>query len=223
MIKKDTKVSFHRTEKSLLKDMFSLWFRDGIEADFTYSKGIMWKHLVEEKKPSKRFDIEPKDKMTTWADIGKRIPLKNNSIKSGIFDPPFVIKRPVKNPKNLGIIAGRFASFKDINTLWNFHKNAIEEIYRVLKPGGRVIVKIQDITDRRSRFSSNEMYNFAVNIGFAPVDKFQLVKKARLPLAATVKVQKHARKVLVDYYVFEKPKRKYRHPEISVLSRKGGD
>jgi len=206
-------------ESELLKGVIGLHFDNKVEADFTYSKGAMWKNF-KGKEPTKKFDLTPQTKDTIKADISKHIPAEENSIESGVFDPPFLIK-----PEGLkkGMMVERFTSFPNINSLWKFYKGSLKEIKRVLKPGGKLLVKIQDVLPtHQNYFSAAEMYNMAVAEGFVPVDRAILYSRRRMPLAPIIKTQKHFRKSHVDYWVFKKPFKKggkYKHPVESPLSK----
>ena len=133
-----------------------------------------------------------------------------------MFDPPFLVEATKPGKKRTGMMVNRFTSFRTIDELWEFYKSAINESFRVLEPGGKLVTKSQDITyGNRMWASSSEIYNFAIQAGFKPVDRFIYENKKPFGLPPNVKEQKHARKAHSDFWVFEKPKRSYKHPDSS--------
>lgn len=199
----------NRNQTNLLKDLTKLHTNDKIDVDITYSTGRMWKGTGIE--PIHKFDQRVEAKGVIQADIIKGIPLEDNSVNSVMFDPPFLVKG---KPEQAGLMGKRFTAFKSVDELWSFYKQGVNESFRVLAPGGKLITKTQDITTGKGIFaSSSEIYNFATQAGFRPIDRFIYENVRPLPLAPNILIQAHARKVHSDFWVFEKPKRKYAYPE----------
>jgi len=207
--------TLNSSQTQILKDIMHLHTKDMIEADFTYSKGIMWKELGKE--PKKKFDLNPQTSDTVKADTTNLKDVKDSSIKSIMFDPIFLVKGKRIKPTKSKMVS-RFGGFKTIDDLWAYNKKSLSEFHRVLKPGGKLVVKTQDIIQKQAFFTSSEMYNHAVAAGFKPIDRFIYVRSSRMPLAPNIKEQKHARKAHVDFWVFEKPKISYKHPKESGIS-----
>lgn len=201
--------SVNTNQVELLKDITALYTDNKIDVDLTYSKGVMWKGTGIN--PKYKFDNRIEVEGVIKADITKHVPLDDSSINSIMFDPPFL----VGGGKN-GIMQKRFTSFDTVNDMWIMYKNTLNEAFRILKPGGRLITKTQDISQASGGqlwASSAEIYNFATKIGFKPIDRFIYNKEHVTPLASNIKQQQHARKTHSDFWIFEKPKRGYKYPE----------
>ena len=216
-LKKGITGSVSLNEKDLLKDIVRIHTKGKIDADLTYSKGAMWKGTGID--PTNKFDQRVETEGVIKANTAERIPLEDNSIESAMFDPPFIAGQPSKMKYAM---SERFTGYKNINDLWTYMDKTINEAFRILKPGGRLIVKIQDVgidvgnSTRQNYFSSSEIYNFAVRAGFKPVDRFINVKEnPYLPPGMTGESQKMARKMHSDYWILEKPEKIYKHPNAS--------
>ena len=72
----------------ILQSIIDLHCPDGIDLDPTYSIGGFYFGSIQ--KPKFKFDINPRVPSVIPADSSK-LPIKDNSIKSIIFDPPFLI------------------------------------------------------------------------------------------------------------------------------------
>jgi len=200
--------SVNSSESEILKDIVALHTGGKIDADITYSKGAMWKNTGIA--PKYKFDLRQEAEDIVVADVGKYIPLKDSSINSVMFDPPFLVHT---TGKGVGMMGERFTTFKSVNDLWKFYKDAIGESYRVLAPGGKLIVKSQDLSQHKALVaSSSEVYNFAIASGFKPIDRFIYEAKRHLPLPARTTKQATSKKVHRDFWVFEKPKRSFTYP-----------
>jgi hypothetical protein len=211
--------SAYDDESHLIRDILRVHTDGKIDADVTYSKGVMWGKVGVQ--PTMKFDKFPQTSETIQADISKRIPVDDNTLSSVMFDPPFLVSGNRRSVSNIG---DRFTTFKTIDDAWAMYKDTLHEIFRVLKPGGKAIVKIQDVSipgggySKGNYFSSAEMYNFGVQAGFRPVDRVINLNPHAMPLAPNIKVQQTARKIHTDYWVFEKPKGKFVQPSESGVT-----
>ena len=156
------------SQKEILENIMALYNKEKpIEADFTYSKGSMWKGLPE---PTRKFDLNPQTKDTTKMNVTD-MPLKDNEISSAMYDPPFLVT-PYKTQKNIETVK-RFGSYDTVTELVQFNRKALGEIFRVLKPGGLLVVKFQDVAPAAGRgnkpfLASSEIYNIATrDVGFS--------------------------------------------------------
>ena len=130
------------------------------------------------------------------------IPLKNNSIGSIMFDPPFIAG--LRKEGKEGIIRKRFTSFKNIPTLLEYYNQTLAECYRVLKSKGVLIFKCQDVVDSgKNYFSHAYVMNYAESKGFYVKDLFVLLAKNRI-VGVSWKNQQHARKFHSYFWVFKK-------------------
>ena len=83
--------------------------------------------------------------------------------------------------------------------------NSLKEFYRILKFGGIVIFKCQDVCSGRKQFFSHGIVmNMAVQLGFYPLDMFVLLAKSRL---IRMQNQNHARKYHCYFWVFQKSRK----------------
>jgi len=189
-------------QEEIIKAIIRLYCSDGIELDPTYSKGNFYKNIP---KPKFIYDINPRTKDTIQADC-RKLPHPDNSIKSIMFDPPFIVGLPAKNVKSSSIIANRFSRFKNIHELWKFYESALNEFYRILKINGVLAFKCQDtISSTRQYLSHIKIINYAHSIGFYPKDLFVLLTKHRI-IGKYHHKQQHARKFHSYFLVFIKQK-----------------
>jgi len=176
-----------------IRDLYKI---ERIDLDPTYSKGNFYKEI---QKPLYRFDIEPKSKDVQKADC-RDLGFNNDELESIVFDPPFLFRnRPSKNnDKN----CGRFAYFKSFQELLWMYKNSLNEFYRILKRGGYLFFKCQDMTDNRFYYTHCEVKDMAIDVGFKVEDLFILVAKNRIWHSENK--QRHARKFHSYWWVFKK-------------------
>ncbi len=186
-------------EQEIIRDILYLHGKGNyIDCDPTFSVGNFYKNGLP--KPNYRFDKYPQIKGVVEA-TSDNIPLENESCNVIMFDPPFVINGYLKET---GIITKRFTSFKHWNELKEMYNGSLKEFYRILKNGGIVIFKCQDIVSSgKNHFSHCWIINEALRFGFYPKDLFLLLAKNRL---TDGREQQHARKYHSYFWVFEKSK-----------------
>lgn len=89
----------------------------------------------------------------------------------------------------------------------NLYRDGMAEAMRILRPGGRLLVKGKDqIESGKQNWSQTELLCDAVSLGLYGRDLFILVPTSRTVMGRW-KVQLHARKVHSFLWVFEKPDR----------------
>ncbi len=194
--------SISYNQEEIIKNIINLHINGPIELDPTYSKGNFYKNIP---KPLLKFDINPQTSNTIKADC-TRLPLRDNSLLSIMYDPPFLATKgkslSIKNQNN--IIAQRFGVFETEEKLFEFYRKSLTEFYRVLKQDGILVVKCQDkVSGGKQYFSHCFIYNESVKIGFYPLDLFILLAKTRL-VANWQRNQQHARKYHSYFWVFIK-------------------
>jgi len=140
------------------------------DLDGTYSKGKFYSGYDE---PKIKMDLHPIMKNIIKAD-SKYIPLKNKSVNSIMFDPPFIIGSTDK-----GLIKKRFSVFESCADLYNLYYNAIDEFYRVLNGKGLFVFKCQDGATSSS-WAHIDIINYATSNGFKLLDLFILLAKSRM-------------------------------------------
>jgi hypothetical protein len=192
-------ISFSQDE--ILKSIIHLYAPTGIELDGTYGYGHFYKHLS---KPQHKFDTHPKAAGVTIADC-RKMPVADVSINTAIFDPPFVLSAHKDSIEY--IMMQRYRGFKTIAELRSMYRESITEYFRVLKPGGVLIVKCQDMSHghETNYFVHNEVLNMATEIGFKGIDLFIMLAKNRFTDSRFK--QKSARKFHCYFWVFRKRKR----------------
>lgn len=187
------------SQEEILNWIIQLYCPDGFDLDPTYSKGIFYKNIPE---PRLKFDLNPQVEGVQQANC-TNLPLETRSLKSIIFDPPFVGgSRKSGKP---GIIKTRFGYYPNIQTaLWGMYRKALQEFYRILRFDGILVFKCQDTIDSSKQYLSHvEIINVAVRLGFYPKDLFVLLAKQRL-MSPNMRKQQHARKFHSYFLVFLK-------------------
>jgi len=161
------------------------WF----DLDPTYGAGGLWEGLPH---PLHKSDISPVVDDVREADACHLPHHGNQSLRSIMFDPPFVV--------------GRYESMRD---LWTFYARALTEFYRILRPKGVLVFKCQDTVDAgRNYMSHAAIIDMAEKIGFYHKDLFVLARAHAL-IFPNVRPdnQQHGRKTHCFYLVFVKETR----------------
>ena len=208
-------------QHAIIRDILDLHC-DGKEfdCDVTYSVGNFYGHFkvkdsngelreFDIAQPKLKFDVDPQvegvEKLDPWGPW----PLEDNSVDYVMFDPPFVIgPRDCESMRNgnpnSNRIGKRFSSYYPVAELLKSYKHHLEEAFRVLKDGGKIVVKTQNTTTGgKELHSSAWIWLCASSIGFEVLDKFTLCSKVRL-ISGKVKKQQHARKFESYFYVLKK-------------------
>lgn len=169
-------------------------------ADVTYSKGMFYRDFPA---PRLRYDIAPQSPDVRQADC-RHLPLEDNSVESIMFDPPF----KASHSNTIGLIEARFSAYGSIPELWEFYRDALMELYRVLQPMGIVVVKCQDgVYSGKNWFSHFEILKCGEQLGFITEDLFVLLATSvMLSPNVTPESQRHARKTHSFFIVLRKPK-----------------
>lgn len=202
MSQKDIIKSTSYDQIEIIRNIITLYCPDGIELDPTFSKGNFYKKIP---KPKYCYDLRPQVDGVVQSDC-RHLPHKNTSIKSIMFDPPFVGGKDRKGKGYVsGIIRKRFGFYTNVqHNLWDMYHDALKEFYRILKPNGVLIFKCQDTVDSGKQCLSHiEIINYAYLLGFYPKDIFILLAKNRL-IGRHHHKQKHCRKYHSYFLVFIK-------------------
>ena len=197
-----------RSDTTALRAILKLHCRvPQIDLDPTYSTGGFYKKGV--KQPRLKFDIDPKTSDVLPANVTD-LPLQNESVEVIVFDPPFLattgpsLRRPDKSNR----INKRFGVYPDEPSLFKMYSEALNELYRVCRPGGTLIFKCQDkVSSGIQYFSHCFIYNEAIKAGWYPADLLVKIVKIRLVADWQKANQKNARKHHCYFWVFKKIKK----------------
>ena len=211
--------SWNDNHDSLIKGIIKLLHRGKVDLDVNYSTGKMWDNIPDDMKPNIKMDKFPQTPDTIEADVSKKIPLESKSINSIFSDPPYLVVHGKHIPK----MGKRFGYFKSLDELLAYHDGSMKEFARVLKPGGRLTIKVQDIshptgerasTIAKAGYDKARTYDipvtdyvkrFANKYGLRYLGKTIYVNKRGL--LTSKGVQRIPRKAHVEFLTFEKTTR----------------
>lgn len=200
--------SVYETNFEVITNIMGLFNIERFDLDCTYSKGNFWKDLPS---PVNKSDIYPINDTVIEAS-SENLPFENNSMKSIMYDPPFVIagKSYKDNKEGSSIIAKRFEGYETFNQLKSNYYNTLKELYRVCDDKGYVVFKCQDtVSGGKNHFTHVMIINMAASLGFYPKDLFILTAKMRINSFGTKWTkQEHARKYHSYFIVLQKVKPK---------------
>ena len=194
-------------QHQILKWIVELYVPEGrFDYDPTYSKGVFYKTDVPE--PRFKSCLTAEGEVDFFA-LYEWLPFKPESLSSVCFDPPFLASMGKKTQDS--IIGSRFGFYKNVPELWKSYLAALVQFYVVLKPGGVVIFKCQDLVKHAKQWMSHyTVMRYADAIGFYMKDLFVLTAKSRV--IGPTKKQQHARKFHSYFLVFIKEKPKVIYP-----------
>ena len=189
------------TNAEILAGIERLHCPDGYECDMTYGNGSFWKGR---ERPKYCFDITPLHDGVIQAD-SQTLPLEPNTLKNCVFDPPFLTY--VKNGRNHNskvAMTARFGGYYRYEELEKHYRGTLSEAWRVLKPGGVMVFKCQDVIhNHRMHATHVNVCNWAEHVGFRLLDLFVLPAKSRMP-GPQKGTQRHARVFHSYFLVFLK-------------------
>lgn len=173
------------------------------DVDLTYGNGGFWKNLPE---PRLKFDLDPQTPDTHKAS-SINLPLPDRSIRSAIFDPPFLTYIKAGREHN-SIMGKRFSGYWRYEELEDHYRGTLKEAHRFLTSKGIFVFKCQDIIHNHKMHPTHlNVVNWS-NEMFRLKDMFILAAKHRMPVPQTEgtkkKVQKHARIHHSYFLVLEK-------------------
>lgn len=192
-------ISFSQDE--ILRSIHTLYVPGGFEVDATYGYGGFYNTLP---RPEHCFDIDPKKPEAVKAD-SRALPLLSSSVKSVMFDPPFVVTNHVESDEYL--MGKKYGGYRSITQLREHYNSSLVEFARILKPNGICVFKCQDFVHGRCNyFIHDEVLSLARAAGFKAVDLFILFARNRFK--GGLKKQNHARKFHSYFWVFRKERKK---------------
>ena len=183
--------SVYFDQDDILRGIMALHCPDGFDCDMTYGNGVFWKNLPQ---PRLKFDIDPQVAGVREA-CSRALPLEAESLRSVVFDPPFLTYvRDGREGNGSMVMARRFAGYWSYAELEDHYRATIREAHRILKPGGVMVFKCQDIIHNHKMHCTHaNVIVWAESEGFRLLDLFILPAKHRLPSPNRVGRQKHAR------------------------------
>ena len=171
----------------LMENVSRLWIKDDdVIADVTFGRGVFWRRLAE---PAHCHDLKS-DGVNCC-----NLPHEDSSLDCVVLDPPY---RPGHGSKGFGgngmAKAYQLGKLDTINDVINLYGDAIREAFRVLRAGGRIMVKCQDMSyANRLHLVSLDVLREITETGFEMADQFLLVSKPNLKSGAW-KRQERARR-----------------------------
>ena len=191
-------LSVFKTDGEILKAISDIhlkgqWF----DLDCTYSKGVFYKDI---QPPKLKSDIMPLYNDVIQSDSQELNFVKDNSLDSIVFDPPFLFRN--RKAVNSDKICARFSYFKSYKELFDMYKKSMIAINKKLKKGGILAFKCQDMTDGKFYCTHNDIINFATNNGF--ILKDIIIKATTQKLQRDAKQQNCVAKVHSYWLIFKK-------------------
>jgi hypothetical protein len=162
------------SNREALEAISGLYLHGDLHLDVCYNSGSFYKGsaLV----PEIKQDLTPYDSTVVKMDV-TNMRHSSQSIRSVMFDPPWFIKRKKDSGNKL---AERYGSFVSPADMFLFQDKALEEIHRVLIPGGWLITKLQDCTyGRQKYFLSVYQANKARELGLDLIDSIVLTSRSQ--------------------------------------------
>ncbi len=203
--------SISYSQDEILKNIMSLEGISRFHLDTCYSKGNFYKNISG---PEIKIDIKPQSDDVLCLDVCK-LPFKDGSISSIVFDPPFIAGGDGDSK-----MAKRFSSFDSVREMWDFFRDSIHELNRVLKNQGVLVIKCQDMVNARNQYLSHyEIISLCIQEKLYPKDVYILLAKSRL-LRGNLKKQSHARKFHCYFLVFKKSKRNIGYSTFQMQGEK---
>jgi len=192
--------SIQNSDRDILWSIRQLYLNgENFDLDPCYSTGKFYEDL---ERPMIKMDKTPQADEVLQNDLMNGIDLKDSSIKSIVFDPPFMFE--IRNRENLNLMKQRFSMFHGgFEELEKMYKKALSEFYRILVKGGIVAFKCQDYTDSRTTLTHCFVHNWALEQGFKVEDLFIMVFNGGRVWNSNLQ-QRHARKYHSYWFVFKK-------------------
>ncbi len=200
--------SVYDSQEEILAAIQRLHCPEGFECDMTYGNGCFWKKLP---RPAHCFDITPLHAGVVEADSAM-LPLAPSSISNCVFDPPFLTYvRNGREHNGKVAMTSRFGGYYRYDELEDHYRDTISEAYRVLRPGGKMVFKCQDIIHNHKMHCTHvRVIQMAELEGFRLADLFVLPAKHRMP-GPQKGQQRHARIFHSYFLVLERDGSQFRN------------
>lgn len=210
----DVVMSAHVCDNStIFPEILSIHLPKGSSvADITYGRGVFWKNV-----PNSDYKLFASDLKIGghWSSL----PISNASVDAVVFDPPYMegLYR-----KTRGALAGSgtHKAFQDAysngeiqspakerkyhDAVLEAYLSVLPEVKRVLKTGGKFIVKCQDeVSANRQKLTHVELIWAYEHHGFYCKDLFVIVRRNAPAISRLIK-QVHARKNHSYFLIFQR-------------------
>ena len=188
------------TIRSLYNDQFKILNaiiklhldKNTFDVDLTYGNGGFYKKGIPY--PIHRFDIDDTLPNITKACNSNNTGLKEASVKSIVFDPPFLTYiRKQREGNSKMVMSRRFSGYWSSDELAEHYKSSIKEAARILSHKGILVIKCQDIVHNHKLFCTHAHILNWSNEYFRLKDLFIQAATHRMPSPNRKGVQKHAR------------------------------
>jgi len=193
MEKKEVIRSIYSDQFKILNSILYLHMDEKtFEVDLTYGNGAFYNKGIS--LPKHRFDIDKSLKNITKVCSSDSTGLETASVKSVVFDPPFLtyIRKQRKGNSNM-VMSRRFSGYWTSDELMQHYKSTIQEAARILKHKGLMVFKCQDIVHNHKLFCTHaHILNWSKDL-FRLKDLFIQAAKHRMPAPNRRGKQKHAR------------------------------
>ena len=185
--------SIYDDQFKILNSILKLHMEDPtFEVDLTFGNGGFYKKGIS--MPQHRFDIDDTLPNITKACNSNNTELPEASVKSVIFDPPFLtyIKKQRTGNSNM-VMSRRFSGYWTSDELAEHYQSSIKEAARILKHKGIMVIKCQDIVHNHKLFCTHaHILNWSSEY-FRLKDLFVQRATHRMPAPNRKGKQKHAR------------------------------
>jgi len=195
--------SYYEDQDDILRAIQTLHVPEGFQCDATYGNGAFWKALP---RPGLCFDITPLADHVVQA-CSTMLPLEAASLDNIVFDPPFLtyVKNGRGHKNGAVAMTKRYGGYYKYEELEEHYRHSISEAWRVLKKGGKLIFKCQDIVHNHALHPTHCRVVWMAEIeGFKLLDLFVLPARSRMP-GPQKGQQRHARVWHSYFLVFRKP------------------
>ena len=191
-------LSVFKSDREILQAISDIHLRGKwFDADITFSKGVIWYSC---EKPKYMSDIEPLFDYVRQDDSRFLVTYPNNSLKSIVFDPPFLFRR--RNSENKDKISKRFSWFNSYDEIMKMYQKSLNAIFNKLAKGGILAFKCQDMTDGRFYCTHNDVINYAIHNGYTLKDI--IIKTTKQKLQRDAKQQNCVAKVHSYWLILKK-------------------
>ena len=191
--------SIQNSDRDVLVAVKTMFLKgENFELDPCYSTGKFYEDL---ERPNIKYDKTPTSPEIAQNDIMNGLSLISGSIRSIVFDPPFMFGTHGQTKNN--IMTKRFTMFDSWQELEGMYKKSLQEFYRILVKGGIVAFKCQDYTDSQTTLTHCFVHNWAIETGFKVEDLFIMAFKGGRVWNSNL-TQKHARKYHSYWLILKK-------------------